>query len=203
MRILFYVTVLLFISCTSTKTLNEQWNHEISNYNLEKIDTLVDVGCGSAYYDRIISSKFQNLHFVLEDLPKDIWNTDLKKQLNKYVKNTPFAPNFGTNSRVVFGTLDSIPLETEKYERVLCRSSVHEFFSKEKMVAELTRILRPTGTLIIVEKTSSYEGERDKQCKQLYLTKTEIIKLFGHLKLIKTVPLLPLTEKGILFKFKK
>lgn len=163
----------------------------------------MDIGCGYAFNDRFISSKFQNLHFILEDLPKDLWGNDLKKALTKNVKNSPFAPTFGNNSRVVFGTIDSIPLQSEKYERVLCRISLHEFSNKEKMISELVRILSPTGTLIIVEKTSSYDGERDKTCKQLYLTKAEIIKSFSNLKLVDTIPLQPLVDKGILFKFMK
>jgi ubiquinone/menaquinone biosynthesis C-methylase UbiE len=203
MRNIILLTALFLVSCSSTKLLEARFIYEISNYSLEKVDTLADIGCGYAYNDRFISSKFLNLHFVLEDLPKDIWGNDLKKALKKNVKNTPFAPTFGNNSRVVFGTIDSIPLESEKYERVLCRITLHEFSNREKMISELIRILSPTGTLIIVEKTSYYEGERDKACKQLYLSKAEIIKAFSNLKLIDTIPLLPLVDRAVLFKFAK
>ncbi|MBK6381766.1 MAG: methyltransferase domain-containing protein [Chitinophagaceae bacterium] len=156
----------------------ERFNYEISNYNLENIDTLVDIGCGFAHGARFISSKFQNLHFILEDLPKDIWGNDMKVILTKNVRNTPAAPTFGTNSMIVFGTPDSIPLQSGRYERVLCRITLHEFSNREKMISELIRILSPTGTLLIVERTSSYEGQRDKYCKQLYLTK---MKSSNHL----------------------
>jgi ubiquinone/menaquinone biosynthesis C-methylase UbiE len=203
MRNILLLTTLFFASCTSSKLLNERFNYEISNYNLENIDTLVDIGCGFASGDRFISSKFKNLHFILEDLPKDIWGNDLKIALTKNVKNTPFAPTFGTNSKIVFGTTDSIPLQSGQYERVLCRITLHEFSSREKMISELTRILSPTGTLLIVERTSSYEGQRDKYCKQLYLTKEEIIKAFSNLKLVDTIQLQPLSDNAFLFKFTK
>jgi len=203
MRNILFLAILFLVSCTSTKLLNERFDYEISNYNLENVDTLVDIGCGYAYNDRYISSKFQNLHIILEDLPKDIWGNDLKKALVEYVKNSTFAPTFGTNSRIVIGTTDSIPLQSGLYERVLCRITLHEFSNREKMVSELIRILSPTGTLIVVEKISAYEGERDKSCKQLYLTKENIIRAFKNLKLVDTIPLQPLSKNGFLFKFTK
>jgi ubiquinone/menaquinone biosynthesis C-methylase UbiE len=196
--------IILFLgSCTSSKELNQRFDYEISNYNLENVDTLVDIGCGFAQGDRVISSKFRNLHFILEDLPKDIWGNDLKLALTKNAKNTPFAPTFGTNSRIVFGTPDSIPLPSGQYERVLCRITLHEFTNREKMVSELIRILSPTGTLLIVERTSSFEGQRDKYCNQRYLTKEEIINAFGNLKLVDTIPLQPPSDNGFIFKFTK
>lgn len=203
MRNILLLTTLFLASCTSTKLLNERFNYEISNYNLENIDTLVDIGCGFASGDRFISSKFKNLHFILEDLPKNIWGNDLKIALIKNVKNTPFAPTFGTNSKIIFGTTDSIPLQSGQYERVLCRITLHEFSSREKMISELTRILSLTGTLLIVERTSLYEGQRDKYCKQLYLTKEEIIKAFSNLKLVDTIQLQPLSDNAFIFKFTK
>jgi len=145
MRNILLLTTLFLASCTSTKLLNERFNYEVSNYNLENIDTLVDIGCGFAHGARFISSKFKNLHFILEDLPKDIWGNDMKVALTKNVKNTPFAPTFGTNSMIVFGTPDSIPLQSGRYERVLCRITLHEFSNREKMISELIRILSPTG----------------------------------------------------------
>ncbi len=178
-------------------------NFEISNYGIVGNDTLVDIGCGSAYYDRIISNKFPNLYFVLEDLPKDTWSNDLEKLLKRTVINTPFAPNFQTNSRVVFGKTDSIPLNSEKYKLVLCRITLHEFSNRQKMTYELSRILSSEGTLVIVEKLSSYKGEKDKKCKQLYLTKEEVINSFKNLQLTDTIRLQPLTENGMIFKFKK
>jgi len=183
--------------------LNERVDYEISNYGIAGIDMLVDIGCGSGYYDRIISNKFPNLHFVLEDLPRDIWNNDLKKLLKKTVVNTPFAPNFKTNSRIIFGTQDSIPLESEQYKLVLCRLTLHEFSRKDEMTAELSRILNSTGTLVIVERISSYKGERDKECKQLYLTKEQVISSFGNLILTDTIRIGTPSENGMIFKFKK
>ena len=203
MRNILLLMILFLVSCTSTKLLYERFDYEISNYDIANVDTLVDIGCGYAYNDRYISSKFQKLHFILEDLPKDIWGNDLEKALIEYVKNSTIAPAFGTNSKIVIGTTDSIPLQSGQYERVLCRITLHEFSNREKMISELIRILSPTGTLIIVEKISSYEGELDKSCKQRYLTKENVIKAFSNLKLVDTIPLHPLSKKGFLFKFTK
>lgn len=125
MRNILLLMILFLVSCTSTKLLYERFDYEISNYDIANVDTLVDIGCGYAYNDRYISSKFQKLHFILEDLPKDIWGNDLEKALIEYVKNSTIAPAFGTNSKIVIGTTDSIPLQSGQYERVLCRITLH------------------------------------------------------------------------------
>lgn len=203
MRNILLLLTLLVGSCTGTKLLNERFNYEISHYNLEQIDTLVDIGCGFAHGARFISSNYKNLHFVLEELPRDIWGNDMKVALSKNVKNTPFAPTFGTKSRIVFGTAETIPLQTGQYERVLCRITLHEFSSREKMISELIRILSPTGILLIVERTPIYEGQRDKYCNQLYMSKQQIIRAFSTLKLVDTIQLQPLTDNAFLFKFRK
>ncbi len=203
MRSALSVFIVFFFSCTSTKIYNERIDFEISNYGISGNDTLVDIGCGYALHDRTISNKYPDLHFVLEDLPSDIWNNDLKKSLKKTVINSRFAPNFQTNSNIVFGTPDSIPLESEKYKWVLCRIALHEFTNRRKMTTELSRILNSAGTLIIVEKLSSYKGQVDKVCKQVYLTKEEVINSFNNLQLIDTIRLQPLTDNGMIFKFKK
>jgi hypothetical protein len=83
LRIIIPFFTILFSSCVSSKVLEKRMEYEVSHYNLESIDTLVDIGCGYAYMDRFISNKFKNLSFVLEDLPKDIWGNDLKKALKK------------------------------------------------------------------------------------------------------------------------
>ena len=195
---------LLFYSCSTTnKTLNNNFDFEISHYELETTDTLVDIGCGYAFFERNISNKFQNLKFILEDLPTDIWGNDLEKNLIKHVKNSPYAPTFGNNTRYIIGRPDSIPLESGKYERILCRITLHEFTNRKKMVSELERILSPTGILLVIEREPLFEGQRDKSCKQLYLKKTEVIESFKNLILIDTIRILPLSDNGILFKFKK
>ncbi|MDB5200664.1 MAG: Methyltransferase type 11 [Ferruginibacter sp.] len=203
MRITLSLIILLFLSCTSTKVLNERFDYEISQYHLENVDTLVDIGCGSAYNDQYISRKYPNLHFILEDLPTDLAGHDLRKALTKVVKDVPYAPNFGTNSRIVTGSSDTIPLPSGRYERVLCRITLHEFTNPVKMVSELKRILSPTGRLIVVERLPSYPGERDKHCKQLYLTKENILKQMGSLKLLDSVPLQQHSKQGLLLTFTK
>lgn len=160
MRVISLLALLFFVSCQGPRIYNKRMKKEIISYNLETIDTFVDIACGYARYDKIISNQYPNLHLILEDLSSADWNNDLKKYLINYVQNSPSAPKFKTNTRLVFGTPDSIPLKSEKYERVLCRISLHEFTKREKMISELVRILSPTGTLIIVKKFLLTKGRR-------------------------------------------
>ncbi len=203
MRIYLFILLLFLVSCSGIKGMIESdtFDYEVSNYQLANIDTLVHIGCGYGFFDGIISSKYQKLHFILEDDTLSKYGDIIKKNLASKVKNSKYEPTFGTNSRIVFGSSDSIPLPTGKYERVLCRISFHCFKNREKMVTELARILSPTGTLIIVEKIGCFSGEGRKHCKEHSISKDEVIQSFSQLELVDSLPLLE--NISFLFKFKK
>ncbi|MCX6208976.1 MAG: methyltransferase domain-containing protein [Bacteroidetes bacterium] len=182
------VIVLIITSCSSAKLNFRAYptlKDEINEYNLTGVDTLVDIGCNWGFMTEFIEYKYPSMYFIVEDLP----------EFTNYVKNKQMVTQSCVSKTLRFmkkkyefvaGFVDSIPLPSNFYKRVLCRKTVHEFTNVEKMVSELTRILKSDGELIIAEPEPLPGYEYDKYCKRKHLTAEEIIKIFSHLRLIKS-----------------
>lgn len=189
---LLILTAFLYVSCNTAAILAAQ-KKEIQLYELENTDTLLDIGCGNAYFDRQISNYYPNVFFVLEDLPvleyhtkkgqpetKSLYPT--VEEVQKNFRNSKKFPGIRDRFKLVIGFEDSIPLTSDAFARILCRRTLHEFKKKEKMVAEIRRLLKQNGKLTIVERLSKYSGERDPYCGNQYMTKDEIIQLLSPLR---------------------
>ncbi|MCU0322480.1 MAG: methyltransferase domain-containing protein [Chitinophagaceae bacterium] len=190
--IFFFSSCKLFKEARQTEKAKTQ---EILEYQLEKVDTLVDIGCGQGDFTRDIAHVYPNLFFKLEDLPfligyknrKDTSRTiqyNTKNQIEFTLKNSPYAKRIESRYLVIIGTQDSIPMPANSAQRILCRKTLHEFKSANKMALELERILSKNGILTIVEPNPQYTGHIDVYCKSKYITKDEIKSIFKSLKLV-------------------
>ncbi len=146
-------------------------------YKLETTDTLVDIGCGDAKFDKIIFHTYPKLFIVLEDLEK-IGKINLKNYLKNNLKNNKFTPAIKTHYSFIKGREDTIPLTSNKYKTVLCRKTVHEFSNIPKMTSELNRILKKGGILIVSEADPVSSGAIDPRCEKKYFTKKGLDSLF-------------------------
>lgn len=177
----------IYLSCNKAAFLSAQ-KSEIQQYHLENVDTLVDIGCSDGYFDRQIANYYPNVFFILEDLsvldyhskkghPEIKQSYSTVTEVGKVFKNRKEYPNIENRFKLVIGFEDSIPLANDRFNRILCRRTFHEFKNKEKMASELRRILKPNGKLTIVEVLPKYNGEQDPYCGNPYMTKDEIKKL--------------------------
>jgi ubiquinone/menaquinone biosynthesis C-methylase UbiE len=180
-RVFILSAALLFSSCRSTSSFKytKQLQHpaklfscEIEKYGLHDGDTLVDIGCGSGYFDAQIFSYYPKMYFILEDIDR---KTD--KRIDYFVSVKGKILHFSNNNTRVYGTENKIPLPDAKFRIVLCRRTMHEFTDMHGMLSEISRILSADGVLIIVELIPEFPGETDKYCKRKYLSKEEIISL--------------------------
>ncbi len=67
MRIITIIIIIFYTSC-KTVAVTSALKNEIQEYKLENVDTLVDIGCGNAYHDKLIYGSYPNMFFILEDL---------------------------------------------------------------------------------------------------------------------------------------
>ena len=195
--------IIIFYTSCKTTGYTAYVSNEIATYKIEKIDTLVDIGCGNGIHDKNITHQYPNLFLILEDLPVD-WNkNDLQNLIPRFLRNSHYAPKIEQNYKFVPGYADSIPLPSLAYKAILCRLTLHEFSNRSKMATELVRIMSNDGILIIVERKPKFEGERDSYCKNLYLSKNEIINTFKDLTLKEEAELTFKTETMAILKFSK
>jgi ubiquinone/menaquinone biosynthesis C-methylase UbiE len=66
----------------------------------------------------------------------------------------------------------------------------HEFTNKDKMAEEITRMLKPHGMLLLVEREPLYEGHTDKYCKNKYVSVSTVRNTFKHLRLVDTTKMM-------------
>ena len=178
--------IIIFISCapyTTTYSGNDSIKHsndemelfknEYSKYDLKDVDTILDVGSGTGYFDAELFRFYPKTFFILEDT-----YIGYKKENRSFILVNGKPVYFKNNSKFVGGKDDSIPLPSASYKLILCRKSVHEFKNPAKMVNELRRVLADDGILIIEDLIPKFSGEIDPYCKMRHLSKEELLSLF-------------------------
>lgn len=194
------ILLILFSSCTIVIKQSAELPGvlEIKDYQLENIDTLVDIGCQDGKFSKEIAHIYPNLFLVLEDLEtytvcakggKNCISHNTQKRIRKIFKNSRKYGKVADRYKFIAGKIDSIPLPSGAYNRVLCRRTVHEFSQPAKMVQELKRILSKDGILTIVETEPNHPNHVDMYCNKRYLAKNEVIDLFKDFNLdtVKTI----------------
>jgi ubiquinone/menaquinone biosynthesis C-methylase UbiE len=190
MRIFILLLIIVYSSFNTRGIQNVA--QEVKAYNLQRVDTLVDIGCGDGFFDATIAHDYPDLFFILEDLEylkhytkKEVVtdSSNTARWIKSHLKNSAYTSQIESHFQFIIGLDDTIPLPSGKFTRVLCRRSLHEFRNKEKMASELARLLSRKRTLTIAEVQPKYPGQRDPGCKQLYLTKDNICQMFKTLHL--------------------
>ena len=148
-------------------------------------DIAMDFGCGPGYYTIELAKKAKKV--VAVDLSPEMLKKAQHKAENAGVKNIQFLQSKGIN----------IQLEDSSVDKVLLVTVYHEVGESESVLKEFNRILKPDGTLIIVEiiKKGIFPGAPVQNPETL---KTEIEA--GNFKLEQ---MLPKRSYGIFFFTKK
>ena len=106
---------------------------------------LLDIGCGTGVFaQRVVQNQPQ----------AEIWAVDLSGNMMQQGVERMHA----TNSSVRFVQADSeaLPLADESFDVVTCANSFHHYPNQSHAVAEMHRVLRPDGRLMIID------GYRDR-----------------------------------------
>lgn len=112
-------------------------------------ETILDAGCGSG---RNLKWFYQN-DFNISGIDADVQRIALAKEIYQKVSD-----NF------IVGELDNLPYEDHSFDHILCCAVLHFAQSEthyNKMIAELFRVLKPLGTLLI--RVASDIGLDDKK----------------------------------------
>lgn len=106
---------------------------------------LLDVGCGTGVFAQRALEQFSNLHVVGMDLSAGM--------LRGAEKRVAAARG---RLQVVQGDSEVLPFADNAFDVVTCSHSFHHYPNQERVVAEMHRVLRPGGRVLIAD------GDRDR-----------------------------------------
>jgi len=167
------------ISEKFSQTRNHLWRDlEFIGSYCKKGDKVLDFGCGNGRLWEFLQKK--NIDYT---------GLDISDKLLAKAKNQFRGP--GINFQKISG-LDSLPLESDSFNAVYAIAVFHHLPGKEirkKMAAELYRILRPEGTVVITvwnlwpasthgDDCSSTRGGQKKYWRNIFFNWEE--KLLGR-----------------------
>lgn len=109
----------------------------LDNTNLSKNSKILDVGCGAGMMAKEVANRGY-----------EIWGMDYSYNMVKKAKaicnvNTKLDTNF------LQGNIESLPFKDSVFDMVLCLGVITYLKSEQKALHEMSRILKPGGTMIL------------------------------------------------------
>jgi ubiquinone/menaquinone biosynthesis C-methylase UbiE len=119
------------------KTSHEMLIKEILVNNGGKKKVL-DVGCGTGEFVYKLAEYFKKYEVHGIDLSKEM--------INKASNKSGFE-----NAKFEIGDVENMPYPDNTYDIITCSHSFHHYPNKDKAMAEMYRILKPNGRVMIVD----------------------------------------------------
>lgn len=108
-------------------------------------ERILDIGCGTSRFGERVLSRFPNAKVVGLDLCRPMLRTSQAR---------PFRGH--ERLHLVQGDSQKLPFADNAFDLVTCSHSFHHYPNQFQVVAEMHRVLRPDGRLMIID------GDRDR-----------------------------------------
>ncbi len=102
--------------------------------------TLLDVGCGTGVFASRVKDAFPEV---------EVWGVDLAPEMIRMGRERWMS--LPGEFRPVQGDSERLPFATGSFDVVTCSNSFHHYPHQERAVAEIRRVLRPGGRLILID----------------------------------------------------
>jgi ubiquinone/menaquinone biosynthesis C-methylase UbiE len=106
----------------------------------ERDEALLDVGCGTGVFAQSALARFPRLR---------VWGLDLSAKMLD--QGQPRLRALGERLCVVRGDSERLPFADASFDVVTCSHSFHHYPRQALVVAEMHRVLRPGGKLLILD----------------------------------------------------
>lgn len=105
---------------------------------------VVDLGSGTGFYTRDVAPYAKTVHAV-----------DFQAEMHEYFSDAGIPDNV----LLVTAGIDDMPLEDDTHDAAYSTMTFHEFES-DAALAELKRVLKPGGRVVVADWSATGEGER-------------------------------------------
>lgn len=115
----------------------------LSELNLMGAEKILDIGCGRGFYEKAITSLFPNVSITAIDT-----NSSYLGQARKNVQS----------QRVNFKKVDGgkLPFKNNSFDRIICSEVLEHVKDDGAVIAEMMRVLKPAGKVIITVPNANY-----------------------------------------------
>ena len=113
----------------------------LEELELEPFEDALDVGRGTGAVLELLHARYPSKHLTGLDLTPGMIDVARAKQLD--------------NVSFVVGDAEALPFEPRSFDAVLCSNSFHHYPHPERFFAEVARVLRPGGRLVLRDYTSN------------------------------------------------
>ncbi|MCZ0755071.1 class I SAM-dependent methyltransferase [Anoxybacillus sp. J5B_2022] len=111
----------------------------IEEFGIQKEDVIADLGAGNGFFTLPMAARSQKVYAV-----------DIEPKMLQLLKQRADEQQL-RNIELVESSLDNIRLEDHSIDKALAAFVLHEVPHLDKTFAEIKRILKPNGTLYIIE----------------------------------------------------
>ena len=164
-----------------TAQLRKTYETNIKYWEVKKGETIASIGAANGNLEVRCSLFVDSINWTLEEIDSSCLNkTEFEKVLNYYqtLANKKVTSNFN----LVIGSDTSTNLTPNNYDRVLLINVYHEITKQKEMIAEIYKILKNKGKLVIMERISNKKGKRRKDCPHIMTYEPDFIKLLNEQK---------------------
>lgn len=146
----------------------------ISLQGLQKISSLLDIGCGTGEMLYLIQSRCSAMNLYGIDISEKMLDTARLK--------------LGEKASLFWGDAENLPFDDGVFDLLICNDSFHHYPTPAKALSEFRRVLRPGGLLLI---SDYHVGFPLRQLMNLFIrfghngdvriySKTEIVHLLSE-----------------------
>ncbi|MDY7022273.1 MAG: methyltransferase domain-containing protein [Cyanobacteriota bacterium] len=107
--------------------------------NISPSATVLDVACGTGELERLLLEQYPSLYIAGVDISEQML-VQARQKLTGY-----------TNVSFENTTASSLPFSDESFDVVISANSFHYFSDPEKVLTEMRRVLKPGGTIAILD----------------------------------------------------
>ncbi len=141
-------------------------------------DVVADIGSGNGWFDVALGIKTDSVNFYLEEIDSSCINErKLNDAIAAYskIKTKPITCTY----RQSLGTEKNTNLPSNFFDKVLLIDCFHHLTFRNEMIADIKRILKTNGKLVVFEAVARKPGQLFKGCRSVIFTQEEIISSFA------------------------
>lgn len=128
----------------------EDLRHMVQSVSLKGSEKVLDIATGAGHTALAFAPHVSECYGI--DLTKEMIQVASKLASDREVSNVQFQ----------IGDAEQLPFPDASFDIITCRFAAHHFRNVEKAVSEISRVLKPGGTFLLVDHYAPADSELDQ-----------------------------------------